>query len=245
MRNCYLEAILRLGCRVMASLILLVLSLPALANYHFTYTSQPLPLTSYLIDGYPQSLDDIAIAPPVMSLSFNAVQPAGVMQSGAALAGTTYWAKDFSLSFASIDGAHIDYPLLFDPSSYAQVALAAGQVVAWDLMLQLTELITPETDMYFYERNGHWAKIRSSNIGGDEVINRFHPFTWHGEWIQLALIEHTFSAMNNLGVWVVTPTWVPEPGIAGIFLAGIAALCWHRRRRLGLAATKICLKSIN
>ncbi len=227
------------------SLMWLICSLPAAANYHFTYTSQPLPLTSYLIDGYPQDINDLEIASPVMKVSFNAVQQASGEQSMVAAAGTSYRAMDFTFSLSVDEGEIIYYPILFDPSSYAQVTLDGGAVVAWDLMLQMTELITPETDMFFYERNGHWAKVRSTNHTGDEVINRFHPFTWHGEWIQLALIEHTFSGINNPGVWVVTPTWVPEPRMGGIFLMGFVALCWYRRRRLGPAVTKICLKSIN
>lgn len=218
------------------------IALPASAYLQFTYTSQPLPLTSYLIEGYPQDINEVPLPPPAFSLSFTAPEPDLARSASNAYVGT-----DFKLSLISPEAEYIDYPILFDPSSYAQVTLGAdGKVDGWDLAIQITEMITPDTNLLFHRMNDHHVNVVSNSERGDQVVNRFHPITWHGEWIQLAQLEFTFADVKNRGIWTVEKVELPEPGLAGLLATSLMLLLWSRRRgkRVG-ANEKICLKSVN
>ncbi|MEN0038546.1 MAG: hypothetical protein AAGC78_15830 [Cellvibrio sp.] len=220
----------------------LAIALPASAYLQFTYTSQPLPLTSYLIEGYPQDINEVPLPPPAFSISFSAQEP-----DAARSAANAYFAKDLTFSLISPDAEYINYPILLDPASYGQVTLGAdGAVAGWDLMLQITELITPETDLLFHKMNDHHVNVVSNSERGDQVVNRFHPITWHGEWIQLAQLEFTFADMKNRGSWTVEKVELPEPGLAWLLATGLTALLWSRRRHKSVfGREKICLKSAN
>lgn len=218
------------------------IALPASAYLQFTYTSQPLPLKSYLIEGYPQDINEVPLPPPAFSLSFTAPGPDLARSASNAYVGT-----DFKFSLISPEAEYIDYPILLDPSSYAQVTLGAdGKVDGWDLAIQITELITPDTNLLFHRMNDHHVNVVSDSERGDQVVNSFHPITWHGEWIQLAQLEITFADMKNRGTWTVNKIDVPEPGLAGLLATGLTMLLWSRRRHKSVfGREKTCLKSAN
>jgi hypothetical protein len=200
------------------------IALPASAYLQFTYTSQPLPLTSYLIEGYPQDINEVPLPPPAFSLSFTAPGPDLARSASNAYVGT-----DFKFSLISPEAEYID-----------------GKVDGWDLAIQITELITPDTNLLFHRMNDHHVNVVSNSERGDQVVNSFHPITWHGEWIQLAQLEITFADMKNRGTWTVNKIDVPEPGLAGLLATSLTMLLWSRRRHKSVfGREKTCLKSAN
>ena len=210
-------------CLVVASFFT---ALPASAYLQFTYTSQPLPLASYLVEGEPWDINEIPLPPPAFTLSFTAAE-----QDLSLAALTPFLFDDFTFALISPDADYITYPILISPASHGQVALDAdGNVASWDLMIQMTELITPETNMLFYEMEDNHVNLSSSSEAGDQIGFRFHPITWHGQWIQLVQLDITFADENNPGIWTVEKVAVPEPGMAGLLLSGFAGLLWARRR---------------
>jgi len=74
------------------------------------------------------------------------------------------------------------------------------------------------------------VSIISNSESGDKVIDRFHPITWHGEWIQLAQLELTFANESERGTWTVEKVDLPEPGLTGLLMTGFIVLLWCRRR---------------
>lgn len=220
----------------------LTLALPASAYLQFTYTSQPLPLTSYLIEGSPQDINELPLPPPAFSISFSAQE-----QDVARGATNAYTATDLQFALISPDAEYINYPILLDPASYGKVTLGLdGKVEVWDLMLQITELITPETDLLFHRMNDYHVNVTANSDSGDQVVNRYHPITWHGDWIQLAQLELTFGNALSSGNWTVEQVKLPESGTTGLLAIGLGALLWFRRtRKRGFGREKICLKSVN
>lgn len=218
-------------CLAVASLIT---ALPASAHYQFTYTSQSLPLSSYAIEGSPQDINEIFLPAPAFSLSFTSQE-----QTISRSAVPSFYSNDLRFSLISPDANYIDYPILIDPSSYGQVTLGEdGKVAGWDFMVQMTELITPETDMLFHKMHDHHVNVLSNSENGDQMGYRFHPITWHGEWIQLVQLDINFAEAKNRGTWTVEKITLPEPGVAGLLLSGLAVLIWTRRRNKGAPAMK-------
>ena len=216
------------------AIVSLVVSLPASAYLQFTYTSQPLPLASHSIEGYPQDISEMLLPPPAFSISFTAQE-----LDFARTASSSYSASGLQFSLISPEAEYINYPLLLDPSSYGRITLGLdGKVESWDLMLQITELITPETDLLFHRMHDHHVNVVSHSDHGDQTVLRFHPLTWHREWIQLAQLEFAFADPDNHGIWTVENIALPEPRLAGLLLSGLAVLFWSRRRAKALAALK-------
>jgi len=219
-----MKTVLRWAVRCLATAALAT-SLPASAYLQFTYTSQPLPLTSYLIEEWPQDLAEIGLPPPAFTLSFRAPEQDLSLQPL-----TPFLMEDFTFGLISPEADYIDYPMDFSPASYGQVNLdETGMVAGWNLMLQITELITPETDMLFHGMHDHHVRVSSNSESGDQVILRFHPITWHGEWIQLVQLEIGFTDTSS-GNWTIEKVSVPEPRLAGLLLAGLLVLLWSRQK---------------
>lgn len=221
-----MQTILRWALRCLATTTL-VISLPASAYLQFTYTSQPLPLTSYLVDGWPYDLDE-PLPPLAFNLSFTAPE-----QDLSLNPLTHFVGENFTFNLISPDAnAIIYYPIDIKPSSYGHVSLnQEGEVADWNLMLQMTELITPETDMLFYELNDHQIRVTSSSEAGDQLTLRFHPTLWRGYWLQLAQLEITHADTSS-GNWTVEKFSVPEPHLAGLLLTGLLVLLRSRQRGL-------------
>jgi len=225
-----MQTILRWAVRCLA-ILSLVISLPASAYLQFTYTSQPLPLNSYRVDGWPYDLDE-PLPPFAFNLSFSAPE------QDLSLHPLTHFVGE-NLTFHLISPNADDiiyYPIDIKPSSYGHVSLnEEGEVAGWNLMLQMTELITPDTDMLFYELNDHQIHLTSSSAVGDQLTFRFHPTLWRGYWLQLAQLEITYADTSS-GRWTIEQFSVPEPRLAGLLLAGLLVLLWsrqQRRRRIG------------
>lgn len=202
----------------------LVAALPASAYLQFTYTSQQLPLTSYLIEGSPYDLE-APLAPPAFALSFSAPEQDLSLQPL-----TDFLMEDFTFTLLSPEANYIDYPMDFNPASFGQVSLNGdGTVAGWNLLIQITELITPETDVLVHGLSDHQVSIRANSETGDQLIARFHPVTWHRHWVQLAQLEVAFTNTSS-GTWTVEKIPVPEPGLAELLLAGLLALLWSRQK---------------
>lgn len=228
-----MQTILRWTARCLAAAAL-VISLPASAYLQFTYTSQPLPLTSYLVEGSSQDLIDPPLAAPAFTLSFRAPEQDLSLQPL-----TPFIAESFAFSLTT-EPNYIDYPIDIDPASYGQVSLTGdGTVAGWDLMVQMKELITPETDLQIYEMSDHHVSVVSNSETGDQLISRFHPVTWHREnWIQLVQLEFAFTNESERGSWTVEQIDLPEPGLAGLLVTGLSLLLWSRRRIKAPATVK-------
>ncbi len=209
--------------------IALAVSLPASAHLVFTYTSNELPLTSYAVNGELQDLGDLKDLPPIaFRFSFTAPEQDLSLQPF-----TTFRFEDFTFSLVSPDAESILYfPLdLVSSKSGGWVTLDQnGNITGWNVMLRITELITPETNLFFHRMDRHFVAIKSSSDDGDKFSNRFHPSTYHrDQYIQLAKVQLSYSGLNNLGNWMVTKIAVPESGVAGLLLAGSLGLLWSRR----------------
>ena len=105
-------------------------------------------------------------------------------------------------------------------------------------MVQMKELITPETDMQIYDMNDHHVSATSNSETGDQLTFRFHPVTWHREWIQLVQLEFAFTNESERGTWTIEKVDLPEPGLAGLLVTGLTLLLWSRRRAQAPATTK-------
>lgn len=222
-------------CLVIASLIVsLSVSLPAFAHLQFTYTSQELPLTSYFVNNEPWDIAEFGLAPVAFTLSFTAPE-----QDLSLKPRTDFLLEDFSFSLVSPNADDIlYYPLDLNPSSYGQVTLnQAGDIAGWNLVLRISEAITPETNLLFHRLSRHFVTVKSSGGEGscncDQFINRFHPTTWHRHWIQLAKLELTYAEASSPGNWTIEKIAVPEPGVAGLLVAGLLGLLWSRRGSRG------------
>ncbi|WP_039916788.1 PEP-CTERM sorting domain-containing protein [Cellvibrio mixtus] len=222
-------------CSVIA---LFVFSLPASAHLVFTYTSDELPLTSYSING---ELDDLAnhtdILPIAFTFSFTAPE-----QDLSLNPSTKFSFKNFTFSLISPEGL-IEFPLdLFSERSGGWVNLdSAGNVLEWNVLLRITELITPDTDLILHRLARHFVALKTnSETGEDKFTNRFHPVEWESRWVQGEKIQQSYSGGNDAGNWSITKVDVPEPGVAGLLLAGVLGLFWSRRERNLGGAVKPC-----
>lgn len=216
-----MHSTLRWTMRCLAA-ICLTIALPASAHLQFTYTSQPLPMSSYLVDGWPYDLGE-SMPPPAFTFSFTAPEQNLTQESL-----VHYVGENFTFALISPDADYIYYSIDIKPASYAQVSLnAKGEVAGWDFMLAITELITPETDMFFYNMSDHEVRVTSNSETGDLLRLRFHPITWHRHWIQLAQLEIDFSGAQS-GHWTVDKISVPEPPLVGLLLIGLLMLIWSR-----------------
>lgn len=210
-------------CLAVASL---AIALPASAYLQFTYTSQQLPLTAHLIEGWPQELFEPPLPAPAFTLSFQAAEQDLSVQPL-----THFLAENFTFSLISPEADYIYYPVDISSTSYGQLSLnRQGEVAQWDLMLQMTELITPDTDMLFYDMHDHQISVTSSSETGDQLTIGYHPITWHRHWIQLAQLEFTFANAGS-GHWTVETISVPEPRLIVLLSMGLLVLFWSRQKR--------------
>lgn len=209
-------------------IVLFLSSLPASAHLVFTYTSDELPLTSYSVNGVLQDLGDYDDVPPVaFSFSFTADE-----QDLSLNPLTEFRFKTFNFSLISPEGL-IDFPLdLFSSRSGGWVTLdSAGNIVDWNVLLRITELITPETDLILHRLARHFVALKtSSETGEDKFTNRYHPVEWEKRWVPGDKIQMSYSGGNNSGNWAIVRVSVPESGVAGLLLAGLLGLFWSRRK---------------
>lgn len=209
--------------------ISLVIAVPASAYLQFTYTSPELPATAVFIAGDPVNVDDFWLEPISFNVSFNVAE-----QDLSLKPITHFFMDDFSITFNSEFGP-LYYPLRLSPASYGRVSLnRQGDITGWNLMLTITELITPETNMIEYRLANHRVDITSQSGTGcncDLFSNRFHPFTWHGgRYIQFQLYQFDYLGTNDVGSWTIREVSVPEPRMMGVLLLGFLGLLWSRRK---------------
>ncbi len=217
------------------AIVSLVISVPASAYLEFTYTSPELPLTAAFMDGYPWDIADIGLMPVGFSVSFKTPE-----QDLSRKPITHFFMDDFTFSFRS-EHDLLYYPLRLSPASYGRVSLnRKGEILGWNLMITITELITPDTNMWAYRNINHRVDIKSQSGTGmcncDVFTNRFHPTTWHGHWIQLVLLQFDYSAANDVGSWTIEKVPVPEPRMTLFLVIGILGLLWYRRAQRGASA---------
>ena len=195
----------------------------------FTYTSDPLPLSAAYYEGelwdYPEEIE-----PLNFTMTFTAEE------KDLSLKPTTSFLMD-DFSFALNSSYYVfDYPLRLSPASYGRVSLnKAGDIVSWNLLLDMSELITPETDLG--EHRVANRKISIVSRGGANTCNcdlltgRIHVHTWHYHWIQLAPLKFEFMNTNHIDNWTIERIPVTEPNSTGLFLAGLLGLMSLRRRK--------------
>ncbi|HEY8942193.1 MAG TPA: PEP-CTERM sorting domain-containing protein [Cellvibrio sp.] len=207
------------------------LAVPASAYLQFTYTSPELPPTAVFIAGDPVNVDDFWLEPISFNVSFNVAE-----QDLSLKPITHFFMDDFSITFNSEYGP-LYFPLRLSPASYGRVSLNRdGDITGWNLMLTITELITPQTDMIEYRLANYRVDITSQNGTGcncDLFSNRFHPFTWHGgRYIQFQLYQFDYLGTNDAGSWTIREISVPEPQALPLLLVGLPGLiAWRRRRK--------------
>ncbi len=213
-------------CSVIA---LFLISLPASASLLFTYTSDELPLTSYSIDGVLDDINNHQDELPIrFSFSFSAAE-----QDLSLNPLTEFRFSTFTFSLVSPDGL-INFPLdLFSSRSGGWITLDQNGIVQdWSVLLRITELITPDTDLNLHRLARHFIALKtSSETGEDKFTNRFQLVEWEKRWVQGEKIQMSYSGANDTGNWVIQKILVPEPGVAGLFLAGLMGLLWSRRER--------------
>lgn len=194
----------------------------------FTYTSNLLPLTATYYEGelwdYPEEIEPLSF-----SMSFTAEE-----QDLSLKPITSFFMDEFSFSHNS-SYYIFDYPLRLSRGSYGRVSLnKAGDIVSWNLLLEMSELITPETDLGEHKVANRKASVVSrggaKTCNCDLLTSRIHVHTWHYHWIQLAPLKYEFSDANQIDNWTIERIDVPEPGLAGLFFSGLATLLWCRRR---------------
>lgn len=210
-----------------------VISFPASAYLQFTYTSPELPLIAAFYDGspwedYPHELRE----PLSFTLSFKAEE------QDLSLKPVTHFFMDdfvFSLNAPVADGI-FNYPMRVSPVSYGRVSLnKKGEIVGWNLIMTITELITPETDMQEVYAADRWETIVSRGGAGtcncDVFTSRVNVHTWHYVWIQLAPLRFDYSNSNSVDNWTLEKIAVPEPTSVGLLLMGaLGFLGIHRLR---------------
>ncbi|HTF96981.1 MAG TPA: PEP-CTERM sorting domain-containing protein [Cellvibrio sp.] len=202
----------------------LMISLPASAYLQFTYTSQQLPLTQALYDNAPW--EDFAYedyGPFNFSISFKADE-----QDLSLKPVTHFLMDDFTFAFDA-DYFVLDYLLRISPTSNGRVSLNKnGEIVGWNFTVTITELITPDTDMAHYYAAGHRDTITSRGGAGscncDVFTNRVNAHTWHYVWFKLAPLQYIYSGESQFGNWTIEKINVPEPGSAGLLMAGLLGL---------------------
>lgn len=217
------------------ALAALVFALPASAYMKFTYTSPELPLTNALYDGEPWWDDyPFEVREPVsFSLSFTAAE-----QDLSRKAVTDFYMDDFDFTFNFVPSYDIfAYPMRVSPASYGRISLnRMGEIVGWNLIITITELITPDTDIERVHVADYWELIQSRGGAGtcncDLLISRLNVHTWHGAWIQLAPIQFDYSNVNSADNWTVERVPVPEPMGFALLFTGLAGLFGLRRRVL-------------
>ncbi len=210
-------------------LLSFVVSLPVSAHLVFTYTSDELPLTSYSINGVLDDLGDHEGVPPVVfSFSFMADEKDLSLSPS-----TEFRFSAFTLSLLAPDGL-IDFPMdLFSSRSGGWVTLdSSGNVTGWNVLLRVTELITPETDLILHRLARHFVALKtSSDTGEDKFTNRYHPVEWEKRWVPGDKIQMSYSGGNDSGNWVVARVSVSESGVAGLLLVGLLGLFGSRLKR--------------
>jgi hypothetical protein len=207
----------------------LMISLPASAYLQFTYTSQQLPLTQALYGNAPW--EDFVYedyGPFNFSISFKADE-----QDLSLKPVTHFLMDDFTFAFDA-DYFVLDYPLRISPTSTGRVSLnKKGEIVGWNLTVTITQLITPDTDMEQLYAAGHWETIASRGGTGscncDVFTHRINSHTWHHRWIKLAPLQYIYSGESGIDNWSIEKINVPEPGSAGLLLAGLLGLLGLRR----------------
>lgn len=99
------------------------------------------------------------------------------------------------------------------------------------MLLRITELITPETDLILHRLARHFVALKtSSETGEDKFTNRYHPVEWEKRWVPGDKIQMSYSGGNNSGNWAIARVSVPESGVAGLLLTGLLGLFWSRRQ---------------
>lgn len=215
------------AARFLAAALFALIALPSSAAYlQFTYTNQDLFLTSLKTEGVPTAIDDFVPAVPSFSISFTLPEKDLSLQPS-----TSFFTRQLNLTLGSNFEGVLNFPINLSPSSYAQVSLdQMGQITSWNLVAFARDLITPETHLEAHRLTDTWVNVRSNSTSGDQLIHRFHPLTSRRETlIQLVLLEFTYADETSLSNWTVERIPVPEPGLAGLLLSGLAVLLWCRR----------------
>ena len=191
----------------------------------FTYTNPELLFTTHKVDEVPTVIDGFEA--PIVFIRFSFTVPE---QNLSLQPITSFYTQDLNLTADSSNPDILYSTLELLPFSYAQVSLnQTGEIISWDLAAFAKEAITPETNLEEHARTDESVNVRSNSASGDLLTHRFHPSTWHGHWIQLALLEFNYEDEASLNNWTLERIRVPEPGLAGLSLSGVAILFWRRR----------------
>ncbi len=204
---------------------------PASAYLQFTYTSPEMSVTSALYIGEPwEHPDDWDVDPLSFTVSFKVEE-----QDLSLKPVTHFFIKEFDFLINGYSQI-LDYPMRVSPASSGRVSLnRMGEIVGWNFVITVLELITPDTDMGKFYAANHWETFASG--GGvntcdcDAFTNRFNNYTWHHVWIKLNPIQLQYSSANNVESWIMEKISVSEPAPASLLLIGISVLVYFRRLR--------------
>lgn len=214
------------GCLALASFIF---ASPAVAYLQFTYTSTHLPVTAVFYEGEPwQHPDYWQLEPFNFSFSFNleaqdlSLQPV-----------THFYAQEFAVTLSSASESFQYLQQVKSPSSGRISLNSRGEVIDWDFLISIKQLITPDTDMgQYYAANHHEILETRGGPGScncDNFSHRFNVHTWHYIWITLAPMQIDFAGANSPANWTVTGIAVPEP--SGLWLLAFALLVLYGARK--------------